>query len=354
MIVQPAQPGPQPGSRARPAVTDRQSRPSYNDEEAPRSAQPRSFVAWRTSNATLPTIGAASNSSIVARTVTKPSIACASCGTGRDATPRPSGDPPFWVVREGPTLIAACPLTPVRVSVRGEEVRRRVERRSAGGRRTAAAGTGRVVAARLGSWHRSGVRRGFLGRHAAAAGRDALAEAGPAAVPGQAAQPARAATADLAGAGQPAGVGARAAVRASRVARSGRCSEEVEAVRRFDTRRRSAVGAGQGHAGPGGPPRRALPQLEVHRAAARALSGGRAAPRRRGRRLRGLPPPARAAGPRHADRRLPGRSGGRARDCRRCRLGRSRGARRRLRQDSLLRHARRVPPRAAPHRVLRA
>lgn len=30
--------------------------------------------------------------------------------------------PPYWVVREGPTLIAACPLTPVRVSVLGTEV----------------------------------------------------------------------------------------------------------------------------------------------------------------------------------------------------------------------------------------
>jgi hypothetical protein len=36
--------------------------------------------------------------------------------------PAASGEPAYWVVREGPTLIAACPLTPVRVSVRGEEV----------------------------------------------------------------------------------------------------------------------------------------------------------------------------------------------------------------------------------------
>jgi hypothetical protein len=34
-----------------------------------------------------------------------------------------AGDmPPYWVVREGPTLIAACPVTPVRVSVLGTEV----------------------------------------------------------------------------------------------------------------------------------------------------------------------------------------------------------------------------------------
>lgn len=34
-----------------------------------------------------------------------------------------AGDaPPYWVVREGPTLIAACPITPVRVSVLGREV----------------------------------------------------------------------------------------------------------------------------------------------------------------------------------------------------------------------------------------
>jgi hypothetical protein len=31
-------------------------------------------------------------------------------------------EPPFWVVREGPTLIAACPLVPVRVVVSGTEI----------------------------------------------------------------------------------------------------------------------------------------------------------------------------------------------------------------------------------------
>lgn len=31
-------------------------------------------------------------------------------------------EPPYLVVREGPTLIAACPITPVRVTVRGHEV----------------------------------------------------------------------------------------------------------------------------------------------------------------------------------------------------------------------------------------
>ncbi len=31
-------------------------------------------------------------------------------------------EPPFWVVREGPTLIAACPLVPVKVVVAGKEV----------------------------------------------------------------------------------------------------------------------------------------------------------------------------------------------------------------------------------------
>lgn len=34
-----------------------------------------------------------------------------------------AGDAPaFWVVREGPTLIAACPLSPVRVSVLGQDI----------------------------------------------------------------------------------------------------------------------------------------------------------------------------------------------------------------------------------------
>ncbi len=30
-------------------------------------------------------------------------------------------DPPYWIVREGPTVIAACPVMPVRVSIRGLE-----------------------------------------------------------------------------------------------------------------------------------------------------------------------------------------------------------------------------------------
>ncbi len=31
-------------------------------------------------------------------------------------------EPPFWVVREGPTVVAACPLAPVRITVRGQDV----------------------------------------------------------------------------------------------------------------------------------------------------------------------------------------------------------------------------------------
>lgn len=40
------------------------------------------------------------------------------------ARKNPAGgiEPPFWVVREGPTLIAACPLMPVKVVVSGTEV----------------------------------------------------------------------------------------------------------------------------------------------------------------------------------------------------------------------------------------
>lgn len=36
--------------------------------------------------------------------------------------PAAGGQPPYFVVREGPTLIAACPLTPVRVAVLGKEL----------------------------------------------------------------------------------------------------------------------------------------------------------------------------------------------------------------------------------------
>lgn len=36
--------------------------------------------------------------------------------------PAADASPPYWVVREGPTVIAACPITPVRVSILGTEV----------------------------------------------------------------------------------------------------------------------------------------------------------------------------------------------------------------------------------------
>lgn len=36
--------------------------------------------------------------------------------------PAITSEPPFWVVREGPTIVAACPLTPVRASISGTEV----------------------------------------------------------------------------------------------------------------------------------------------------------------------------------------------------------------------------------------
>ena len=73
----------------------------------------------------------------------------------------------------------------------------------------------------------------------------------------------------------------------------------------------------------------------------------RAAPRRPDVRLRRLPPRARTARTRHAARRLPrgSRRRGRLHDA--APLGRSRGARRGLRQDPHLRGARRLPP-AAP------
>ena len=48
--------------------------------------------------------------------------ACACIGTGRGAIRRTAIEPPYWVVREGPTLIAASPLMPVRVSIAGTEV----------------------------------------------------------------------------------------------------------------------------------------------------------------------------------------------------------------------------------------
>ena len=50
-------------------------------------------------------------------------------------------EPPYWVVREGPTLIAATALMPVRVSIGGNG-RGDLERRSAGRTRASAPGLG--------------------------------------------------------------------------------------------------------------------------------------------------------------------------------------------------------------------
>ena len=115
------------------------------------------------------------------------------------AQPRGRRRPPFWVVREGPTVIAAWPLTPVRVSGARLGSARRMERRTAGRGRAAAAGTRRIAAPRLGSRRRRRARRWPFGSHPAAARRAALAAAGAADLPGQAAQPSRASYPDLAG-----------------------------------------------------------------------------------------------------------------------------------------------------------
>ena len=176
---------------------------------------------------------------------------------------------------------------------------------------------------------------------------DALAEAGAAAVPGQAAQPPRAAAARLAAADQPAGLGGDAAVRARRraraaAARAGRSRPPV--------RSRAWIGCGSAwRRGSTSPVRRDArylnwkyvepPHVRYSMAVLQA--------QRRAARLRGLSPSARAAGPGHADRRLPRRSRRRARLEDAAALGRSRSAHGRLRQDPLLRAARPLPPRAA-------
>ena len=109
------------------------------------------------------------------------------------------------------------------------------------------------------------------------------------------------------------------------VARSRPLRAECEPIRRFDSCVHRAVGAAGAEVRPGRAPRCAVSELALHRAAARALLGRRAEAAGRGARLRGVPPPARAARPRHDAGRLPRRSRRRVGAEDAAALGRSRG-----------------------------
>ena len=146
----------------------------------------------------------------------------------------------------------------------------------------------------------------------------ALAGRRPGALPGQAADAARAAPPELAGRRQSPGLGADAAARARSSSRTRPLRAEVRLIQRFDDSftelwdelapkfdfavRRDA----------------AYLNWKFVVGAARPLLDRGAAPRRSQRRLRGLPPPPRAARPGDAARRLPRRSrrrGGRSARC---------------------------------------
>ena len=179
-------------------------------------------------------------------------------------------EPPYWVVREGPTLIAASSLTAVRVSLAGTEVAGTWSSDPLVVAERQRQGLGRRPAARVGSRHRHRAWRGAVGGHARAPRRNALAPGAAAALSRQATEPPRIPHPDVAGADQSLRLGGHAADRPGRVAnaaaqgRSGgrpplRCAASIAygSAWRAGSRWRSA--------------RRALLELEVRRTAARAL-----------------------------------------------------------------------------------
>ena len=151
---------------------------------------------------------------------------------------------------------------------------------------------------------------------------------------------------------QPARLGAHAAARQI-VARTRPLRAEVRADPALRRQLHRALGSARAEVRLRGPPRRGVSQLEVRRGAARPLLDRGAPARRAQRRLRGLPPPARAARPGDAARRLPRRPGRRERASRRCSAG---SIARRAQADSdkirTFAHARRLPPGAARVRLL--
>ena len=222
-------------------------RPSYNDEGASRVSERLRVRPWRTSNRYSPRRPARTRTAV--STHVRPRRrrpAALPLGLGSPE----SGDRQRAAVlggrAKGRPCIAACPITPVRVTVRGRRGARHVERRPAGGEASA---SGRAWAGRsLRAWDRgTGVA---LGAGFSDATRQRLDElrwpkAVPAAVPGQAHQPTRAPTAQLAGAGQPARLRAHAAGRAVRRAHA---TAARRRCRPFAASTPASTGSGSGSA----------------------------------------------------------------------------------------------------------
>ena len=262
----------------------------------------------------------------------------------------PDGAPLLWVVREGPTIIGHYATMPVRLSLGGKEIQ-------------AAWGTDAMVAPErqrrgLGeelfrTWDRSvgaALGLGLSSASSRAAEEDALPRRAADSGPRQAADAPRRPHAAVADGAQSLRLGRHAADRARRRARAAAARR-----RRADPPLRCivhrSVGAARRSIRARGSPRRGVPELEVHRAAARAVLGRRAQARRARRRLCGVSPRAGAARPRHAARRFPRRHARRDRVQDAAALGRRRSARGRLGQDPLLRVAPRVPPHHAALRI---
>ncbi len=261
-------------------------------------------------------------------------------------------EPPYWVVREGPTLIAGSALTPVKVSIAGTEVAgtwssdplvvAERQRQGLGGSLLRAwdRGTGVALGAAL-----STATRGRLDEM-----RWPKPQPLPCLVKPISRRAFRIPTWPVAINRL---VSAIALPLVRVVSRTQPLKEEVEVGPALRLPRRSAVGVAGAAIRAGREARRQILELEVRRAAARALHDCAVAARRRGRRLRRLPAPSRAAGPRHPDRRSDGGSRRRARHQDAGALGRSRSAHERLGQDSLLRHQRGVPQGAPAIGILR-
>ena len=252
----------------------------------------------------------------------------------------PTGQPGIWVAREGPTVVGHYPTLPVRVSLKGLEV-------------DGAWGADAMVAperdrqglgeALVRAWDRNSGAVLALG--ASAEARDLLDRLHwpPAHIVPCLVKPLTRRAVRLPHLPTPVNrlISAVTWPVVQVAARSRPLRAECEPIRRFDRVVHDAVGTAGGEVRPRRPPRRGVPELALHRAAARALPDRGAEASGRGARLRRLPPSPRAARPRHAARRLPRRSRRRVRPEDAAALGRPRGARRGLRQGPLLRDERR-------------
>ena len=182
----------------------------------------------------------------------------------------PDGAPLLWVVREGPTIIGHYATMPVRLSLGGKEIH-------------AAWGTDAMVAPErqrrgLGeelfrTWDRSvgaSLGLGLSDSSSRAAEEDALSRRAADSRTREAADPPRRPPAAVADGAQSLRLGRHAADRPRRRARAAASRRRgADPALRCVVHR--AVGAARRSIRAGGSPRRGVPELEVHRAAARAI-----------------------------------------------------------------------------------